>query len=206
MAEIGKKIKEIRLKKGLTQEELAEASKVNLRTIQRIENNETKPREKTLQLIFNALEIVIIEREKRRVDKYLIWSSFLTLLIIIGSFIGWFQIEISSIEKTGKTLVTATGWNGNMSYNKFRIYNWVVSLCALTIGSIVISNSLKLINNKIKYILIQLILILIYLFILNKALNVLDFWIRPGLFIVIISTILLSITYLKKKKIGANTL
>ena len=206
MAEIGKKIKEIRLKKGLTQEELAEASKVNLRTIQRIENNETKPREKTLQLIFNALEIVIIEREKRRVDKYLIWSSFLTLLIIIGSFIGWFQIEVSSIEKAGKTLVTATGWNGNMSYNKFRIYNWVVSLCALTIGSIAISNSLKLINNKIKYILIQLILIIIYLFILNKALNVLDFWIRPGLFIVIISTILLSITYLKKKKTGANTL
>ena len=206
MAEIGKKIKEIRLKKGLTQEELAEASKVNLRTIQRIENNETKPREKTLQLIFNALEIVIIEREKRRVDKYLIWSSFLTLLIIIASFIGWFQIEVSSIEKTGKTLGTATGWYGNVSYKGFRIYNWVVSLCALTIAGIVMSNSLELINSKIKYILLQLILILIYIFILNKVSNVLDFWIRPGLFIVIISTILLSITYLKKKKTGASTL
>lgn len=215
MTEIGKRIKEIRLKKGLSQEELADASKVNLRTIQRIENNETKPREKTLQLIFNALEIEIIEREKKSIDKYLIWSSFLTLIIVIGSFISWFQIASTSIEKTvisssikktGFKLMTATGWNGNMSYNKFTIYNWVVSLCALTIGSIVISNSLKLIDNKIKYILIQLIVISIYLLTLYEVSNVLNIWFRPGLFIVIISTILLSITYLKKKKTSANTL
>jgi len=37
MNEIGTKIKELRRKKGLSQEELAENSKVNLRTIQRIE-------------------------------------------------------------------------------------------------------------------------------------------------------------------------
>ena len=38
MNEIGKRIRDIRKKKGLSQEELAESAKVNLRTIQRIEN------------------------------------------------------------------------------------------------------------------------------------------------------------------------
>ena len=57
MKEIGKKIKELRKKKGLSQEELAESSQVNLRTIQRIENNESEPRGKTLNLICEVLGI-----------------------------------------------------------------------------------------------------------------------------------------------------
>ncbi len=57
MNEIGKKIREIRKKKGLSQEELAESAKVNLRTIQRIENNESEPRGKTLNLICKVLDI-----------------------------------------------------------------------------------------------------------------------------------------------------
>ncbi|MDO5968602.1 helix-turn-helix domain-containing protein [Flavivirga aquimarina] len=59
MSIIGKKISETRKSKGLTQEELAELSKVNLRTIQRIENNESEPRGKTLILICEALDIDI---------------------------------------------------------------------------------------------------------------------------------------------------
>ena len=66
---VAKKISETRKAKGLTQEELAEKSKVNLRTIQRIENNESEPRGKTLNLICDALqldtsELTIIENEK----------------------------------------------------------------------------------------------------------------------------------------------
>lgn len=40
---LAKKISEHRKIKGLTQEELAEQAKVNLRTIQRIENSESEP-------------------------------------------------------------------------------------------------------------------------------------------------------------------
>jgi transcriptional regulator with XRE-family HTH domain len=54
---VAKKISETRKAKGLTQEELAEKSKVNLRTIQRIENNESEPRGKTLNLICDALQM-----------------------------------------------------------------------------------------------------------------------------------------------------
>ena len=59
MSIIGNKISEHRKAKGLTQEELAELSKVNLRTIQRIENDENEPRGKTLILICEVLDINI---------------------------------------------------------------------------------------------------------------------------------------------------
>lgn len=57
MKSTGKIIYEFRIKKGLSQEELAEMAKVNLRTIQRIENDLTEPRETTINLIFGVLEI-----------------------------------------------------------------------------------------------------------------------------------------------------
>ena len=55
MSPLGKKIIEARKLKGITQEELAEMSNINLRTIQRIENNESEPRSKTLILICDVL-------------------------------------------------------------------------------------------------------------------------------------------------------
>lgn len=61
MNPVGTKIKEIRLKKGMSQEELASESQISLRTIQRIEKNENEPRGKTMQLICEALEINIEE-------------------------------------------------------------------------------------------------------------------------------------------------
>lgn len=57
MMETGKLIKELRIKKGMTQEELAEKTEVSARTIQRIENGEVDPRAYTLQMIAKALEV-----------------------------------------------------------------------------------------------------------------------------------------------------
>ena len=54
--QLGKKIIELRLDKGLTQTELAEKCNISLRTIQRIESSEVTPRSYTLKLIFNALD------------------------------------------------------------------------------------------------------------------------------------------------------
>lgn len=81
---IGKKIKDARKIKGLSQEELAEISKMNLRTIQRIENSVSKPRGKSLNLICNALDINIeelIEQEKTNTKK------ILALRVINGGFL-----------------------------------------------------------------------------------------------------------------------
>ena len=59
METIGKKIAEIRKQKGLTQEEVSEQAKINLRTLQRIEKGETDPRGNSLKGICEALGINI---------------------------------------------------------------------------------------------------------------------------------------------------
>lgn len=55
--ETGRLIKELRIKKGMTQEELADKTEISARTIQRIENGEVDPRAYTLQMIAKALEV-----------------------------------------------------------------------------------------------------------------------------------------------------
>ena len=93
MNEIGKKIREVRKKKGLSQEELAESSKVNLRTIQRIENNESEPRGKTLSLICEVLDINtedVLDYGKQDDKSYLIifhLSVIVFLAIPVGNII-----------------------------------------------------------------------------------------------------------------------
>jgi len=57
METIGEKLMFERKKAGFSQEELAEKAKVNLKTIQRIENNKNTPREGTLNLICQALNL-----------------------------------------------------------------------------------------------------------------------------------------------------
>ena len=53
---LGKKIAELRLAKGLTQEALAEKCNLSLRTIQRIESAEVSPRSYTVKAIFSSLD------------------------------------------------------------------------------------------------------------------------------------------------------
>ncbi|MGE0018793.1 MAG: DUF4870 domain-containing protein [Draconibacterium sp.] len=55
-SELSKRVKELRNRKGLSQEQLAENSGLSLRTIQRIENGETEPRGETLKRLMNALD------------------------------------------------------------------------------------------------------------------------------------------------------
>jgi transcriptional regulator with XRE-family HTH domain len=54
--DLGRKISELRIAKGLTQGELAEKCNLSLRTIQRIESSEVTPRSYTVKLIFSSLE------------------------------------------------------------------------------------------------------------------------------------------------------
>ncbi len=59
MENIGSKIKELRLLKGLTQEELADKTGLSVRTIQRIESGEVDPRTYTLNALAEALGVGI---------------------------------------------------------------------------------------------------------------------------------------------------
>ena len=188
----------------MSQEDLAELSKVNLRTIQRIENNETTPKEKTLKLIYDALDIVVIDNEKIKIDKYIIWSSSLTLLIIISTFLGWLRFFKEYVD--GNALYsTSNGWEGITNLNGYRLDNWLLSLSTITVGLIVVSHSLGLIKNKLKYIAMQIVILFLYVSGIFSWSHVQGFDLRPGLFILVIATILLIIAYRKKdRKPGAN--
>ena len=90
MNDIGNKIREIRKKKGYSQEELAENSKVNLRTIQRIEKNENEPHGKTLHLICKVLEVNVEEilDYGKKVDKSYLVIFHLSVLVFLAIPVG----------------------------------------------------------------------------------------------------------------------
>ena len=98
----GQYIKEQRLKKGLTQEELAAKTDISARTIQRIENDEVDARAYTLQTIATALDINFdilnsIDRsakEEEGVHHVSVWLPLIHLsglfTILLPTLIVWF--------------------------------------------------------------------------------------------------------------------
>ena len=93
METLGDKILEIRKRKGLTQEELSDLAKINLRTLQRIEKGETVPRGNTLKMLCSVLEINmedILDYGKTEDNKYIRFFhlSVLTFIFIpLGNII-----------------------------------------------------------------------------------------------------------------------
>jgi len=133
MNEIGKKIRDVRKKKGLSQEELAESAKVNLRTIQRVENNENEPRGKTLNLICEVLDINaedILDYGKQTDKSYLIifhLSVIVFLVIPVGNIILpmilWLtkKDKIIGLKETGANLLNFH----NLVCSCISLYNYI---------------------------------------------------------------------------------
>ncbi len=100
MKTAGKIIYEVRMKKGISQEELAAMAKVNLRTIQRIENELNEPRGTTINLICQVLQIdqhelkpKIEEKDPGNLAQKWINGTFLVLLnITLASIIIYLTI------------------------------------------------------------------------------------------------------------------
>ena len=115
MKTIGTKITQLRKQKAFSQENLAELSKVNVRTIQRIENNETTPRGATLKLICDALGVTpdeIVNFEKTEDHTFLIWlhlSVMLGYVLPMGNIILPLILWLSNKNRIEH--VTAQGKN-----------------------------------------------------------------------------------------------
>ncbi|TKC58114.1 helix-turn-helix domain-containing protein [Pedobacter hiemivivus] len=115
--ELAKKIKELRTKKGFSQDELSIATQLNLRTIQRIESGETEPRGDTLKRLAAALQVTPdelidwTEEEDTTVLMFLNISalSFIVfpLLGVIIPFVLWVskKDKIKKLNVTGKKLL-----------------------------------------------------------------------------------------------------
>jgi len=61
MSQLGQQIIQARKNKGISQEQLADNSKINLRTLQRIEKGQTTPHGETLKRISEALGIPLVD-------------------------------------------------------------------------------------------------------------------------------------------------
>ena len=170
MENIGQKIVELRKSKGYTQEELAEKAKVNLRTIQRIENDENKPSGNTLKLICEALDTLpekIIDYGKKEDLKLLVLMhlSVITYLVIpIGNILIPLIFWVSKKDK-----IIKLDEKGTRLLN-FQII-WTI-LTTITLSAALLTATLELTNPENGYISYVLLFLFVILNIINVAMAV----------------------------------
>ncbi|MDV7139127.1 helix-turn-helix domain-containing protein [Maribacter sp. TH_r10] len=111
------RVKDLRRQKGMTQELLAENSGLSLRTIQRIENNETVPRGDSLKRLAIALNTTpdeIIDWKMQEDKSYLIIMSlsslgflFFPILGIIIPLVFWIskKDKLKNVNELGKSIL-----------------------------------------------------------------------------------------------------
>ena len=114
---LAKKIKELRIRQGFSQETLAYETNLGLRTIQRIENGKSEPRGDTLQKISRVLktspdELLDWSIEKDRGFLLLLALSPLSFLIfpllgIIAPLVLWItkRNKIDGVDRYGKKIL-----------------------------------------------------------------------------------------------------
>jgi len=158
------KIKDLRNRKGFSQEQLAEESKLSLRTIQRIEKSESTPRGDTLVKLTQALGVTpdnLLEWTKIEDKGYLALLNLSAISYIIQPFLGiiiplvmWIlkRDKINFVDDTGKKLISfQITWqlifftffmiiNGGIQvpYN-FNIVEWFILLTSCTNSTIITS-------------------------------------------------------------------
>lgn len=111
------RVKELRNRKGISQNTLAEESALSLRTIQRIENGETNPTGDSLKRLSKALNVnldELIDWPIKENNRYLIYFNlsaltfiFFPLLGFLVPFILWTskKDKIKNINKLGTDLI-----------------------------------------------------------------------------------------------------
>ena len=122
--EIGKRVTEERVRRGMSQEDLASESLLSLRTIQRIESGQTAPRGDTLKRLASALKVPVEELidSELQEDANLVILMNLTqltflafpLLGIIIPLIMWLmnRNQVRDVDKVGQSILNfQTSWN-----------------------------------------------------------------------------------------------
>jgi uncharacterized Tic20 family protein len=106
--DLGLKIAELRQKKGLTQEKLAEYCEVSTRTIQRIENGEVEPRSFTRNSLGNILEF---DFGRENTDNENLWlallhiSSAVCFVFIPLLLWSWKKDQSYKIDRQGREVL-----------------------------------------------------------------------------------------------------
>jgi transcriptional regulator with XRE-family HTH domain len=93
MNRLGQQIIQARKNRGISQEQLAESSKINLRTLQRIEKGQTNPHGETLKRISEALGIPLIDmvnyglKEDYGYIKAMHFAALIFILLPLGNIL-----------------------------------------------------------------------------------------------------------------------
>jgi len=122
--ELSKRVKNLRTRKGLSQELLAEKSGLSLRTIQRVENSGTVPRGDTLRRLSEALAVTqeeIIDWTIKEDHNYLALMNLSALAFLLFPVLGiliplilWITMKdrIRYINQTAKAILNfQITWN-----------------------------------------------------------------------------------------------
>ena len=145
--ELGKTIIELRKQKGLTQEELVEKCNITVRTIQRIEAGETKPRTYTIKTLLNAMgfeyeKVFGKEYKAGKFDKILrIFPSNLKQ-VLITSFIAGIVYFIFGFAETVyyaisfSHLSSETNWS-DLPMNTYESYSSNTTYTLIKIISVI---------------------------------------------------------------------
>ena len=170
----GTVIKELRIKKGLTQEELADKTELSARTIQRIENGEVDPRAYSLQMIAKALDVdfsLFVEDEstedkekKAKEDRFLLGLVHLSGLVplFIPTILIWKNLKYKVEGITNHfyevisfqlTILLVFILPGLLIYYFLKIQNFINKPYLIYLGIILgvvisIHNTINVINNK----------------------------------------------------------
>jgi uncharacterized Tic20 family protein len=152
--DLTKKIKELRTRRGLSQEKLADLSLLSLRTIQRIENGQNIPRGDTLKRLAVALNVSpgeIIDWQVQEDKNVLFMLNFsqigllaFPLLGIIIPLVIWIlkKDKIKDVEEVGKSILN------------FQI-SWVMALSISFILIILLSQIFRFGVGMIEFIIVD---------------------------------------------------
>ncbi|MCK4815745.1 helix-turn-helix domain-containing protein [bacterium] len=157
----GQIIREIRLKKGMTQEELSAKTGISSRTIQRIEQGKVDPRSYTLQTIADALEVdyeelinIASNQQIEDTQESKFWLPILHLsglfLLLIPPLIIWFlkKDKIENIRIQGVDVI-----NFQLSMLLIVIPSGILAFLVITIPIIIfigVFSTVIIIINTIK--------------------------------------------------------
>lgn len=133
-------IKEIRISKGYSQEELAERSGVSVRSIQRIENGESTPRGSTLQLISKALEVDVLvllpeEKANKKITKEMSSVQLMYLVSLAGVIMPFMNVIAPAIvwrvNKKESVVVNKVGKNIIFTQLLYSVVTTIMTMLAV---------------------------------------------------------------------------
>ena len=172
------RIKELRTRKGLSQDELATTCGLSLRTIQRIENGETEPRGDTLQrlaLAFGVAPDELVDWAEQEDSSILVLLNLSALSYIAFPILGivvplaiWLlkKGKVKNLDYTAKKLINfQISWSiflfiiyltvfgsilGNFRFIHIRVESIILMIALMYIfnGIVIVVNSIRCGNNR----------------------------------------------------------